>query len=183
MYFGIVSRLLILLIVINYGYAKMYNDDLMDYIITNKTISNVFNIVIIGLSLYYLFNRDFFLPFLGPAVIPVAKVQSQLDNMINVNLNNLPPNTTVIYWASEKLTGSDTFSDPITAYKDYSNSGIATSDDKGNVTIKIVCPAPYYVNKFGIRSKLLGRHVHYRYELPEYKGIYSSVHTKNIDNC
>jgi len=56
MYFGIVSRLLILLIVINYGYAKMYNDDLMDYIITNKTISNVFNIVIIGLSLYYLFN-------------------------------------------------------------------------------------------------------------------------------
>ena len=47
MYFGIVSRLLILLIVINYGYAKMYNDDLMDYIITNKTISNVFNIVIL----------------------------------------------------------------------------------------------------------------------------------------
>ena len=41
MYFEIFSKLLILLIVLNYSYAKMYNDDLMDYIIKNKTISNV----------------------------------------------------------------------------------------------------------------------------------------------
>lgn len=181
MYFEIFSKLLILLIVINYGYAKMYNDDIMDYIIKNKTISNVFNIAIIGLALYYLFNRDFFLPFLGPAVIPVTKIENKSDNMINVNLNNLPPNTNIIYWASQKSEG--TFNDPIVAYKDYSNSGVATSDNMGNANIKIVCPSPYYVNKFGIKKKLLNRHMHYRYELPDYKGIYSSVYTKNIDSC
>lgn len=180
MYFQIFSKLLILLIVINYGYAKMYNDDLMDYIIMNRTVSNIFNIGIIALALYYLFNRDFFLPFLGPAVIPVTRVENQLDNMINVNLTNLPPNTNVIYWASQKSEG--TFDDPITAYKDYSNSGIAISDEKGNANIKIVCPSPYYVNKFGIKKKLLNRHVHYRYELKD-KGIYSSVYTQNIDSC
>ena len=181
MYLVIVSKLLILLIVINYGYAKMYNDDLVDYIIKNKTISNVFNIGIIGIALYYLFNRDFFLPFLGPAVIPVAKIENKIDNMINVNLNNLPPNTTVIYWASEKSEGA--FDDYVSAYKDYGNSGIATSDQQGNANIKVVCPATYYITKFGIKKKLLNRHVHYRYELPDYKGIYSSVYTKNIDKC
>lgn len=181
MYFGIFSKFLILLIVINYGYAKMYNDDIMDYIIKNKTISNVFNIGIIGLALYYLFNRDFFLPFLGPAVIPISKTKQKEENMINVNLNNLPANTNVIYWASQK--NEMEFEDPIIAYKDYSNSGIATTDNMGNVNIKISCPAPYYITKFGIKKKLLQRHVHYRYELPNYKGIYSSVHTKNIENC
>jgi hypothetical protein len=181
MYFGIFSKLLILLIVINYGYAKMYNSDIMDYIIKNKTVSNVFNIAIIGLALYYLFNRDFFLPFLGPAVIPVAKIENKLDDMINVNLNKLPPNTNIIYWASQKSEG--TINDPIVAYKDYSNSGVAISDNMGNANIKIACPSPYYVNKFGIKKKLLNRHVHYRYELPDYKGIYSSVYTKDIDSC
>lgn len=63
MYFEIFSKLLILLIVLNYSYAKMYNDDLMDYIIKNKTISNVFNIGLIGIALYYLFNRDFIFRF------------------------------------------------------------------------------------------------------------------------
>ena len=182
MYFEIFSKLLILLIVLNYSYAKMYNDDLMDYIIKNKTILNVFNIGLIGIALYYLFNRDFYLPFLGPAVIPVAKIEpQQQENMINVNLNNLPPNTTVIYWASQKSEG--TFKDPMIAYKDYLNSGIATSDQLGNINIKISCPSPYYVSKFGIKNKLLKRHVHYRYELPNYKGIYSSVHTKYIEAC
>ena len=182
MYFEIFSKLLILLIVLNYSYAKMYNDDLMDYIIKNKTISNVFNVGLIGIALYYLFNRDFYLPFLGPAVIPVAKIEpQQQENMINVNLNNLPPNTTVIYWASQKSEG--TFKDPMIAYKDYLNSGIATSDQLGNVNIKISCPSPYYVSKFGIKKKLLRRHVHYRYELPNYKGIYSSVQTKDIETC
>lgn len=182
MYFEIFSKLLILLIVLNYSYAKMYNDDLMDYIIKNKTILNVFNIGLIGIALYYLFNRDFYLPFLGPAVIPVAKIEpQQQENMINVNLNNLPPNTTVIYWASQKSEG--TFKDPMIAYKDYLNSGVATSDQLGNINIQISCPSPYYVSKFGIKNKLLKRHVHYRYELPNYKGIYSSVHTKNIETC
>lgn len=181
MYLEIFSKLLILFIVINYGYAKMYNDDLMDYIIKNQTISNMFNIGIIGLAIYYLFNRDFFLPFLGPAVIPVAKIENKLDSMINVKLSDLPANTNIIFWASEKSEGI--FDDPIMAYKDYSNSGIATSDNNGNANIKIVCPSPYYVNKFGIKKKLINRHVHYRYELPDYKGIYSSVYTKDIDSC
>jgi hypothetical protein len=181
MYFEIFSKLLILLIVLNYSYAKMYNNDLIDYIITNKTVSNIFNIGLIGIALYYLFNRDFFLPFLGPAVIPIAKTEQQQENMINVNLSNLPLNTNVIYWASQKSEG--TFKDPIIAYEDYSNSGITMSDNMGNANIKISCPSPYYITKFGIKKKLLKKHVHYRYELPNYKGIYSSVHTKNIETC
>lgn len=183
MYLEIFSKFLILVIVLNYSFAKTYNTDLVDYIIKNKTISNLFNIGIAIVALYYLFNRDFYLPFLGPTVIPVVKSSqdTEKEDMISVELNNLPPNTNVIYWAS--LKSEKAFEDPILAYRDYSNSGIARSDKTGNATLKIICPAPYYIIKFGIKEKLLQRHIHYRYELPNYRGIYSRVYTKYIDSC
>ena len=133
------------------------------------------------IALFYLFNRDFFLPFLGPAVIPIMKIPLHNEKMINVKLRGLPPNTNIIYWASGK---SETeYADPLNAYKNYSNSGIEKTDNMGNVSVNIVCPAPYYVNKFGIKRKLIPRHMHYRYELPQYEGLYSRVYTTYIDTC
>ena len=172
-----------LVIVLNYSFAKTYNTDLVDYVIKNKTISNLFNIGIAIVALYYLFNRDFYLPFLGPAVIPIIQSSQEIkkEDLINVKLSNLPPNTNVIYWAS--LKSEKDFENPIVAYQDYSNSGIEKTDATGNVNIKVVCPSPYYVPKFGIKKQLLQRHVHYRYELPNYKGVYSRVYTQYIDSC
>lgn len=180
MYFQIFIKFLILVVVLNYSYAKLYNDDLLDYLITNRMVSKVFNIFMIIVALLYLFNRDFFLPFLGPTVIPISESDKSTENLINIPLVGLPPNTKVIYWASEY--SENEYENPLSAYKDYSNSGIVKTNEFGNVIIQISCPGRYKISKFGMLKKLLKRHVHYRYELP-YKGLYSRVYTKNIDKC
>lgn len=178
MYLQIISKLLILFIVINYSYIKLYKIDLLNYITTNKTVFNALSIILIVIALYYLFNRDFFLPFLGPAVIPTSKAPLKSEKQIIVQLTDLPSNTNVIYWASGE--SNKDFEDPLGAYKNYSNSGMEKTDNAGNVTIKVACPGRYYVNKFGFKKRKLPRHIHYRYELPHYEGLYSRVYTEYV---
>ena len=139
------------------------------------------SIILVVIVIYYLFNRDFYLPFLGPAVIPVPQtVLVESEGMINVKLENLPKNVNVIYWASGK--SDEDYKDYLEAYGSFANAGITKTDDIGSVVIKIACPAAYYVNKFG-RNMRLSRHMHYRYEYPESKGLYSRIYTKYINEC
>lgn len=184
MYLQIFTKFLILIIVFNYAYAKLYNNDLFDYVIKNKMVSNGFSIFLIIIALFYLFDRDFFLPFLGPTVMPsvitIPHATKKTDQLININLTELPPKTTVIYWGSSE--SEKIFEDPVSAYKDYANSGITRTNEYGNVVVQMSCPGTYRVPKFGFLKKLLPRHIHYRYELP-YRGLYSKIYTKNIESC
>jgi hypothetical protein len=135
---------------------------------------------LIGLSAaYFIFDRDFYLPFLGKCVIPIG-TQRETKNLKPVVLKNLPPNTNVIFWAAKG--GKDISANPFDAYGDYANSGIAKTNGKGEVIVEIACPVEYNVSKFGLINKTLKRHIHYRYELPKYRGMFSKVHTKYLQN-
>ena len=82
-------------------------------------------------------------------------------------------------WGSQST--DKVFEDPFEAYGDYANTEIKRTNDKGEVIIELPCPSEYYVNKFGVMKRKLDRHIHYRYQLPQYKGMFSRVYTKYLD--
>jgi uncharacterized membrane protein YuzA (DUF378 family) len=182
MYTNLFARFLLVIGGINYLFLSLDINPLYGikrYPIVIKTI-----FVLIGLSaLYFIFDRDFYLPFLGKCVIPVGPKKST-ENLKKIKLSGLPPNSYVLYWgAKPNKSSTDVFTNPLDAYKDYSNSDIGKTDMNGDIIIELECPSEYIVSKFGVPKKL-NRHIHYRFELPEYKGIFSKVYTKELDvNC
>lgn len=186
-YINLIAKVILILGGINYLFMALANTDLFSLIKMPMLTKTMF--ILIGLSaLYFMFNRDYYLPFLGETVIPVSNTNTQSNTatpitnslMIPVKLSGLPPNTRIMYWAAQK--SDDVFDNPIKAYSTYANTGITNTDSKGDVSFSIICPAEYKVPKFGFSTKLL-RHVHYRYELPRQPGMFSRVHTHFIAKC
>ena len=182
MYLHFLSKALLLLGAINYISIYGFKKNAFNFFTTDKNILSALGIAI-GLSgLYYLTNRDFFLPFLAPTFIPFPQTKDEniTGKIINVDLTDLPPNVNVLYWGSNPST--NIFEDPKEAYKGFGSSGMVKSDDKGNVSFTILCPASYKVNRKlpFMQPKVLESHVHYRYEDPSYPGMFSSVQTKYV---
>lgn len=136
----------------------------------------------IGLcALYFAFDRDYYLPFLGKSVIPIIQKKSLSNNLKEIKLTNLPPNTRILYWAAKSEYPSTGEVD-WRVYNDYSNSGVVQSDIIGNTNVKIECPVEYNVPLFfGLGKRRLKRHLHYRYEIPGQIGLFSRVYTKYIE--
>lgn len=141
--------------------------------IRNKMLSLVIGICAVSLA----FRRDFYLPFLGQTVVPLLNESHQVAlgaSKTTVQLKGLPPKSRVIFWAA--MPGKDTLSNPMEAYADYSNSGAAMSDANGNASLQLNCPMQYKVH-----NKTLYKHLHYRFEDPKMKGMFSRVYTKKMD--
>lgn len=170
-YLDIYSRLLLIIggIIISTNY-------ILNISVPNNTIIKIIVWFVLLSTLYNIVNRDFYLPFLGYTAYP--QPQKELSGeIINVNIEKLPAETNVIFWASKD--SDKTFEDPISAYGKYENSGIGKTDKKGNITIQILKPSAYKVPKFGYK-KILHPHIHYRYELKEYPGMFSRVYTQKL---
>lgn len=132
--------------------------------------------LVVGFSaLIHLFNRNYYLPFLGDAAWPcgdlVEKVPNDADTSAQVNVKK--PGATVVYWASE--SASTTQPNPWTAYGQNTNAGVAKADSNGLVTLKVRKPASY---KVGVFHRELPKHIHYRVCMTP--GMISRVETVNI---
>jgi hypothetical protein len=127
-----------------------------------------------------MFHRDYYLPFLDKCVMPITSrlstqpIQSG-KNTKTVSLSGLPANTRVIFWGAQ--TNENIIDDPQKAYGDFVNSGTVQTDQSGSVTFNMSYPSEYKVPTYG----KLKRHLHYRYELPEYRGMWSRVYTQYIN--
>ena len=135
-------------------------------------------------ALYFAFDRDYYLPFLGKSVIPIIKDNRSSPNLKEIKISNLPPNTRILYWAAKSASsiGDATGELDWRVYNDYSNSGVVQSDIIGNTIVKIEFQVEYNVPLFlGICKKRLKRHLHYRYEIPGQTGLFSRVYTKYIE--
>lgn len=133
--------------------------------------------VIVAVSAFFLaFQRDFYLPFLGPCAIAVPTTSSPKDAGVNVLLEGIPPNAKVIFWAAKP--SAELIDNPWAAYGAMSNAGWTTSDKDGKATATIACPAEYTVPRMGVMRKRLPKHVHYRYL--QANGLYSRVFTQNV---
>jgi hypothetical protein len=125
-------------------------------------------------ALYFAFDRDFYLPFLGECVIPYPDAPKPLLNQKPYKITGLPSNVNLMYWAAE--TSENGFANYKEAYSTYANSGNTKTDSSGNATIVLTCPGQYNVGKTRLK-----RHFHYRYELPDSKGMFSKVFTQDVE--
>jgi hypothetical protein len=177
MYTLLFAKFIMALAALNYSISKMHNIDIFSMITRNETALYAIYTLILIIAVFHLVQRDYYLPFLGPTVIPI-KENETVGKLVDIKLTGLPANTRILYWAANE---SDTaFNNPFEAYKGYGNSGLSKTNNNGDVTIRINCPSDYYVSKFGI-NKHLQRHVHYRFESPRFPGLFSSVQTKYVD--
>lgn len=150
---------------------------LLAYIIYYETKRDkVFAFICIAIGIYFINKRDFYLPFLGDTVFPGGNLinQSPLNANVSKQIKVLP-HQKVMYWAAEKNNKANPKQMPWTAYKDYSNSGLAIGDEKGIVDLKVRKPAPYSKPWGWFGSKGLRPHIHFRVQ--KTNGFWGRVQT------
>lgn len=113
--------------------------------------------IFVGISaLVIMFDRDTYLPFLGPTVIPcsVLEIRDPPDYTREVKIV-VEPNVKIIYWATEPSKKTKSWKK---AYGDYQNAGVTISNGEGIAVFKVREPSKYKVPIMG----KLKPHIHYR---------------------
>jgi uncharacterized membrane protein YuzA (DUF378 family) len=117
--------------------------------------------VLVGISaISIMFDRDTYLPFLGPMVAPCSVLQDHFPSGATRSVKViLPPNTKVLYWAAEPDTEKlEKLQSWKQAYLNYDNAGVTSSNADGVAVLRIREPQSY---KVPFKGKL-NPHVHYR---------------------
>jgi len=167
------AKLLLVIGGIVWGIYGTMGINVVKRILPNKTAQKVLYIAV-GLSaLLLMFNRNFYLPFLGKSVVPktfLEKDRVPVNSTVSIEVK-VEPNARVIYWASGKK------GEVKDAYGQFENSGITTADSNGKAHLVLKRPKCYYVKK-GPFKKRLRPHIHYRYTLAN--GMMSQVFTRRL---
>jgi uncharacterized membrane protein YuzA (DUF378 family) len=117
--------------------------------------------VIVGISaLALMFQRDTYLPFLGPTVLPCSLIPERIPEGADTSVQvNVTPGAKVLYWAAEPSSeGLKKINDWRGAYLKFMNAGVVTATKDGVATLYVKNPQPYTVPWKG----RLEPHVHYR---------------------
>ena len=88
---------------------------------------------------------------------------------MNVTIKTVP-NVKIAYWAALPKGNNP---DVITAYDDYSNSGVVMSDSNGIAVLPILAGSSYIIPS----GRKLDRHIHYRV-FNKYYGMMDKLNTK-----
>ena len=160
MYLRFISRIVLMLSALLFA-AQLGGYNSVTFLMKNKIVSFIIVLVVVASLLYNMFNRNFYLPFLGWAVYPCGtlaeKVPRNADTTVTVDVK---PNVNVIYWASEPSSIEDQpINNPWDAYANYDNSGVVRADASGKAVLQFRNPSSYQV---GLMNKTIKRHVHYR---------------------
>ena len=174
----LVAVFLVLIGGLNWLTAVFLKKDAVSLLLGNGLLTKTIYLLV-GLSaLTLFFKRDSYLPFLGETVLPCAAFAARTPDNANkeITLTTLP-NTKVIYWASEPKEGSSNdINNWDVAYNDYSNSGVAISDDKGKVILHFRGNPQSYKVPF---KTVIQPHVHFR--ICEKNGIVGPVQIYYLD--
>lgn len=130
--------------------------------------------ILVGISaLAIMFDRDTYLPFLGPTVIPCASVPDRTPpGATKIVTVSAPPGSKVLFWAAEpEMEGLREIQTWKEAYAGYENAGVATADNNGHATLRVREPQGYVVPFKG----RLDPHIHFR--ICESSGMLGRVKT------
>ncbi len=146
---------------LNWGIVALTGGDLVSGIFGRGSViaRGIFLLVALAAA-FFLFKRDFYLPFLGETHVPcsilVDKAPEGADTELDVRVR---PGAKIVYWAAEPanedLKHVNNYRE---AYLEYRNAGVTTADTDGNATLKIRTPQGYTVPMKG----MLPPHIHYR---------------------
>lgn len=160
-YFKLITLVFIIFGAIHLGIIGFLNINILK-IISKYTFTRIEKIIyiIIGLcAIINIFNRDYYLPFLGDSVFPYGFLFEKTPLNANIKVFvRTPPHSGVIYWSAETNNSNNIFQNPLLAYGEYTNAGVTKSDGKGLTILRVRNPSSYKT-PFG---KLLKPHIHYR---------------------
>ena len=133
---------------------KLFKIDLIN-MIPNDNVKQ-FIYIIVCICVFFLFKlRDFWLPFLGDAVLPEQLVPLKKNKKHDTTIEvKVPKGSKVAYWAAKKTKKDGCV---MKAYDDYSNSGVVM-EKNGIVKLKVIKGSGYFVPS----GKYIKPHVHYR---------------------
>jgi uncharacterized membrane protein YuzA (DUF378 family) len=162
---------------LNWLSVGAFDTDLVRAIFGAGLISDCIYILVGLAAVTIMCDRDTYLPFLGPTVVPCSVLQDRVPPGATKEVKIIvKPNAKVIYWAAEpaneKLKDVQSWKD---AYQHFENAGVVTATQEGVAILKVRPPQAYNVP---IRGKL-EHHVHYR--LCDEDGWMSHVYTTYLD--
>ena len=117
--------------------------------------------ILVGLcTIGVMFCRDFYLPFLGQAVVPCGAIKEKIPEGATVGMTiRIRPGQKILYWASEPATEKlKTIKRWDEAYLGFENAGVTVADEKGVAVLRVRKPQTYSVP---VKGKL-EPHIHYR---------------------
>jgi len=165
---------------LNIGSVLLFTTDFITSVFGKKTLLTNVLFTLIALSAICVgFSRDSYLPFLGSSVMPCSLLNPQEPKGSNYEVQvSLRPGSKVLYWAAEPndVSGNE-LNNWDMAYKDYSNSGVAISDDSGKATLRIRGAPQSY--KIPFKGKLKP-HLHFR--ICKSNGFMGPVQTYFLNN-
>ena len=142
-----------------YNLVEMLSDFINRMINRNYAIDKVIYVLVALAALKIAMHRTNWLPFLGKTVMPQSLVPlSQPKNSNHIIRVRTRPNVKVAYWSALPNATPNKVPDVLTAYGDYSNSGVVMSDAKGIAEFSIMEGSGYETPS----GRRLRRHVHYR---------------------
>jgi len=154
------AMLLLIISSLNYGLFILFKLDIIGKIFSKY--QKCFYLLVFVAAIYIMWDRDTYFPFLGRSILPCNILKDSIPSNTNklITIDIKKPNAKVMFWAAEQSSNSQEglVNDYVTAYGDFTNSGVATSDKYGIVKIAVRSPQSYKVPFKGI----LEPHVHFR---------------------
>jgi uncharacterized membrane protein YuzA (DUF378 family) len=154
------AMVLIIIGAINWLLIGIFDFNLVTGIFGDSIITKLIYISV-GLSaVAMMFDRDTYLPFLGPIVAPCSVLENRIPPGATRDVTvTVKPNSKVLYWASEPASAKlEKINSWKQAYQNYDNAGVATSNGDGLAVLKVREPQAYTVP---IKGRL-EPHIHYR---------------------
>lgn len=142
--------------------AGVFRVNPIEWLFGRKVLGRAVYIIIGLLAVAIMFDRDTYLPFLGPMVVPCSVLKDRTPSGATRSVQiKVRPGAKVLYWAAEPSGASEdlkAIKDWKRAYAQYENAGVATAGEDGVATLRVREPQPYWVPIKGS----LQHHVHYR---------------------
>ncbi len=155
------GALLLIIGGLNWGVVAVTGGDLVTRIFGRGSViaRGIFLLVALAAA-FFVFKRDFYLPFLGEAVIPCSVLKEQTPEGATSSVTVMvTPGVKVLYWAAEPANEDlKNLNDYRAAYLEYRNAGVVTANAEGVAELKVRTPQGYTVPMKGE----LPPHVHYR---------------------
>jgi uncharacterized membrane protein YuzA (DUF378 family) len=141
---------------IGYNLVELLSKYINSLINNNIPFDKIIYMIVAASALCIAIKRDTWLPFLGKTVFPsqLIPLKTPKDTNRVIEVRTLP-NSKIAYWAA---LPRGTNPDVVTAYGDFSNSGVVMSDANGIAKFPIKEGSGYFVPS----GRKISRHVHYR---------------------